>query len=83
MDAASSSLAVGDYEQGAKYAKRLTELVPDDYRLYINLAKMYEGAGRFEEAIAAAVQVAKLEPELATATEEYINQLQLGISAIK
>ena len=83
MDAASSSLAVGDYEQGAKYAKRLTELVPDDYRLYINLAKMYEGAGRFEEAIAAAVQVAKLEPELATATEEYINQLQLGISSVK
>ena len=83
MDAASSSLAVGDYEQGTKYAKRLTELAPNDYRLYINLAKMYEGAGRFEEAIAAAVQVAKLEPELATATEEYINQLQLGISAIK
>lgn len=81
MNAASSSLASEDYERGIKYAKRLTELSPNDYRLYINLAKMYEGAERFEEAIATAIQIAKLEPELATATEDYINQLQLGVSA--
>lgn len=83
MNAASSSLANKDYEQGIKYTKRLIELAPNDYRLFINLAKMYEGAGYFEEAIAAATQVAKLEPDLATATEAYISQLQLGISAVK
>ena len=83
MNAASSSLANKNYEQGIKYTKRLTELAPNDYRLFINLAKMYEGAGYFEQAIAAAAQVAKLEPDLATATEAYISQLQLGISAVK
>ena len=83
MNAASSSLTNKDYGQGIKYTKRLTELAPNDYRLFINLAKMYEGAGYFEEAIAAAAQVAKLEPDLATATEAYISQLQLGISAVK
>ncbi|MFZ4648890.1 MAG: tetratricopeptide repeat protein, partial [Patescibacteria group bacterium] len=79
VNAASSSVAVNNFEQAIRYTKRLTVLVPNDYRLFINLARMNEAAGHYEDAITAAVKVRQLEPSLATDSTMYINQLELKV----
>lgn len=77
MEAANSSVDGGNYEQGIKYLERLVVLAPSDYRLQVNLAEAYREVGRYEEAIMAANKVAQLNPELATQTREFIQQLQI------
>ncbi|MCX6795605.1 MAG: O-antigen ligase family protein, partial [Candidatus Falkowbacteria bacterium] len=80
-NAASSSVANGNLQQALKYTQRLATLIPNDYRLLINLAKIYEQNGKYAEAIATVNRVVELEPSLASTSSLYINQLEAEAAA--
>jgi len=67
-----------DYQRMLVLAQRLSDLVPNDANVWVNLSKLYLHNGMPDKAMEAALKVAEIDPSLQSAADEFIAQIQAG-----
>jgi tetratricopeptide (TPR) repeat protein len=69
-------LAESDLKKSASLYERMTDLHGDNYKIWINLARLYQEIGEKEKAAYSANKAAEIEPSLKSDVEEFIKQLR-------